>query len=129
DAAAGVFRQEIGDGGIVAQGVQQFDLGIGQLDEDRDDAMGRLIHRVGNLGPQGFPVKLRCRRQVRNGDGHMVQASNHVLMSLIYTLMTCTWVMGPVSRPVMVLAARRAATRMASASRSSSSTSRSLSFR
>src|SRR5262249_654433 len=56
DAALGVALQELGDRGILAEGLEQLDLGIRQRDEDRGDAVRRL--RLGSPDGRARPVPI-----------------------------------------------------------------------
>ena len=55
-ATGGMALEERGDGRLFAQRVQQLDLGIRELHEDGGDAVGRLLHRLGDARPQGIPI-------------------------------------------------------------------------
>ena len=77
-APGGVLLQEAGNRGLFAERLQQFDLGVGQFDEDD----GYAVLRQGLRGrdpqaPERAPVGAGSRFQVRHGDGDMVQAADH----------------------------------------------------
>src|SRR6056297_2737174 len=66
---------------FVAIGLQQFNLGIRQLDEYHGDAVVRQDLRRTHRGTERFAVGLRRCRQVRYDNGYVVQASKHVFSS------------------------------------------------
>jgi hypothetical protein len=77
DAARGVLFEETSDRRSVAQRIEQFDLGVGQFDEDDGHAMVRLVLRGADLGAQRVAILRRRGLEVGHGDGDMVQASDH----------------------------------------------------
>ena len=77
DSAAGIADQKIGNGRIGAEGFEQLDLAVGQVDEDDADAMFGLRHGRRNLGAQRLGIECRRGRQIRHGNGDMVQSSDH----------------------------------------------------
>ena len=72
DAACGVLVQKPLNGRVLAQRVQQLDLGVWQLDEDHGHAMVRLVLRCAHIGAQRIAVLVRCRFQIGHSDGYMV---------------------------------------------------------
>ena len=77
NAAIGVAFQKLGDRGVVAQGFEKLDLGVGQFDEHHRDAVLGLLGRFGDLGAQRVAIgRDRCV-QIAHGDGHVIETSDH----------------------------------------------------
>ena len=72
DTAGGVLIEEALDRTPLAKRIQQFDLGVGQLDENHCHTMVRQILRLLYTGAQGVPISANRSFQIRNRDGHMV---------------------------------------------------------
>ncbi|OHC43352.1 MAG: hypothetical protein A2092_18145 [Rhodobacteraceae bacterium GWE1_64_9] len=77
DATGRVLFQKPGDGRVFSQRVQQFHLGIRQVDEHHGHAMIGLVLRGADAGAQRVAVLRHRGFQIRHGDCHMVQASDH----------------------------------------------------
>ena len=81
--AGRVLLEKACDGRCVSQGLQQLDLGVGQIHEHHGHAMGGLCLRGGNRRPQHATVDLASRLEVGNGNRHVVQSSEHWHVSLL----------------------------------------------
>ena len=77
DTARRVAFEKAPDRRVVPQGVQQLDLGVLELDEDRGDAVGRHVDRLRDLGAEGVPVERARRLQVRHGNRDVVEPADH----------------------------------------------------
>ena len=76
-AAVRIPLQEFGDRGIRAQRMQQFDLRVGQFDEHDRHAVVGLGLRDGNACAQPLAIGPGGRFEIRDGDGDVVQFSDH----------------------------------------------------
>jgi hypothetical protein len=72
----------------MAQRIKQFDLGVGQRDENDGNAVVRLVLRRADSGAQGVAVKGDRGIEVGHRDGHMVQASDHPCLPFTLRLVT-----------------------------------------
>src|SRR6056297_13519 len=91
NAARGVLFQKAVDRAVLAQRIKQFDLSVGQFDEhDRDTVIGLVLRRA-DLGTKRAAILLGGSGEVRHGDGHMVEASDHgmILSSGLRLLWGC----------------------------------------
>src|SRR5713101_6234481 len=77
DAAVRIALEEFRDRRGRAQRLQEFDLGVGQRDEHRGDAMRRLRLRRRHLGAERLAVYRRRLGDVADRDRHMVEPSDH----------------------------------------------------
>jgi len=77
DATVGITLEELGDRRIVVQRLQQFDLGVGQRDEHRGDAVGGQRHLLGNLRPQRVAIDFRRLDDVAHRDGDVIETTDH----------------------------------------------------
>jgi hypothetical protein len=73
----GFFSRNPAIGLALAQGIEQFDLGVGQFDEDDGDTVVGFVLRRADLGAQRVAVLRRGGVEIRHRDGHMVQPSDH----------------------------------------------------
>ena len=81
DAAVRIALQELGDGRIRAERLEQLDLGVGQRDEHRGHAVGRLRHGGGYLRPERVAIDFAGLGDVAHRDGHMIEPSDHVFLA------------------------------------------------
>jgi hypothetical protein len=88
NAARGVLVEETLDRRVMAQRIKQFDLGVGQRDENDGNAVVRLVLRRADSGAQGVAVKGDRGIEVGHRDGHMVQASDHPCLPFTLRLVT-----------------------------------------
>src|SRR5262245_7227285 len=77
DSTVGIALEEFFDWGVGAQRLEKLDLGVGQRDKNRGHAMVELRHLVRNIGAQGIAINLRGFANVPNGDGNVIEATNH----------------------------------------------------
>jgi uncharacterized ferritin-like protein (DUF455 family) len=77
DAAVGIAREESRDRRLLAQRLQQLDLGIGQFNEHDRDAVRRQRLGGAHLGAHHVAIERRGLGEVGHGDGDMVQAADH----------------------------------------------------
>ncbi len=82
-AAGRVLFEERGDRRGFAERLEQFDLGVADVDEDDGDPMlGKRLRR-GHLGAQRLAIDGGGGGEVRHGDGDVVEASEHVLFLMV----------------------------------------------
>ena len=74
---AGFLARKPAIGECSPKRVQELDLGVGELDEDDGDAVGRLVLRRADPGAEGVAVLRRGAGEVGHGDGDMVEAADH----------------------------------------------------
>lgn len=72
DAAGGIFIEKFPDWRARPQGVQQLYLGIFKFNKNNGDAVLRLIHWFGHVGPQHVPVTGAGGSEVGDGNGDVV---------------------------------------------------------
>src|SRR5215217_1679403 len=72
-----MLGEEFGDGGIVAEGGHQLDLGVFQLDEDDGDAVVGEIAGVMHVGAEQVAVFCGGGGKVWDDDGDVVEAADH----------------------------------------------------
>ena len=89
-AAVGIALEEFRDRRIRAERLEQFDLGIGQHDENGGDAMLGLRHRLGHLGAERLAIGARRLFDVAHRDGDVIEPSDHLDSLRCYTVSTCT---------------------------------------
>lgn len=77
DTAGRVLFQKPRDGRSFPERRQKLYLGIGQFDENHGDPVVGFVLRRAHICAQRIGVKGGCRRQIRHGNGHMVQTSDH----------------------------------------------------
>ena len=77
DEFQSVARKELGNGRGFAERLKQFNLGIGQFDEHNRHPMFRQRLLGRHRGTQRILIKRRCCSQIRHGDCHMVQITDH----------------------------------------------------
>src|SRR5690606_25672932 len=75
NATLRILGEEAGDGRVFAEWLQQFDLGVAEIDEDGGHAVVRLRHGFRDLRIEFLAVGLRGRLDVRNGDGNVIERS------------------------------------------------------
>jgi hypothetical protein len=85
-AAVGIAFEEFCDRRVCAERLKQFDLGVGQGDEDRGHTMLRLRHRSGNLGPQSVAVDRGGLADIGHRDGDVIELADHFSKSPSCTL-------------------------------------------
>jgi len=68
-----VLVQEGGDGAFVAQGMQEFELRVAQVDEHHRHAVGGQVLRIADGRPQNVPVENSGLFEVGHDDGNVVQ--------------------------------------------------------
>ena len=78
DATRRVLFQKAIDRAVIAQRMQQFDLGVGQFDKDHGHPVIRFGLRRADLGAKRVAILIRRRIEIRHGDGHMVKTSDHL---------------------------------------------------
>src|SRR5690606_37307262 len=103
NAAVRIALQKGGDGRSVSERAQELDLGVGQFDEHRGDAVLRLIDRGRDLRSQRVAIDLGRSLEIGNGDGNVVQTSDHrtaLLSSFICSLSNAPSRVAP-PRPVL----------------------------
>ena len=80
-AAGRVLVEEGLDRRPLTQRVQQFDLAVVQFNKDDRDTVRRQILRLGHGGAQRIAIHRARGLQVRNGYRHMVQSTDHHIVS------------------------------------------------
>src|SRR5229473_729532 len=106
DAAVGIALQEFFERRSGSQRFEQLDLGIGQADEDRRDAVLGLRNHFGHAGAQDVPIDFGGLGDIAYCNGHVVEASDHSQSSPqnsaggvpAYTVKTWTWHIGFLSQ-------------------------------
>ena len=73
----GLRSRKAAIGEALAERAQQLDLGVGQLDEHRPDAVLDLVDGGRDAGAEHVPVGFCCGLQVGDGDGHVVEPADH----------------------------------------------------
>src|SRR6185437_2206204 len=97
DAAVGILLQELRDGRVFAERLQQFDLRVGKCDEHSRDPMLRLRDLRRHLGAQGVAINHGRLGDIADGDGDVVETTDHDcprIRQLHHTVNTCTWHIG-----------------------------------
>jgi len=101
DAARRIFGEKSLNGGTFAQGAEQLDFRVGQINENNRHAMVGFFPGGTDIGTQGSAV-LVCRRvQIRHGYGDVIQATDHG------NPCAASVFIGPVCRPGADLATRQ----------------------
>src|SRR5262245_3963890 len=138
DAAVRVALQELGDRRALPERLQELDLGVGQRDEHRGDAVVGLRHRGRHLGAERRAIDVGGLADIAHRDGDVIETSDHLLLTMRlcpftptlsptgrgsaqgerrprrYSASTCTWHMGFL--PQWTAMAERTAPRTASIS-------------
>ena len=83
NAAVGILFDELGDRRILAERLEKFDLGVGQLDKHDRHAMLGLRQRLRHLGAQRIAVDGRRLGEVLDRNRNMIEASDHSSVSVI----------------------------------------------
>src|SRR6266487_3474838 len=77
DTAVGIAFQEFLDRRGFAQRLEELDLGVGQADEHRGDAVLGLRDHLGYAGAQRVPIDFRGLRDIADRNGDVVEPSDH----------------------------------------------------
>ncbi len=77
DAARRVLVEETLDRRTFSEGVEQLDLGVGQLDEDDGYTVVGLVLWGADIGPEHVAVLRRSSLQIRHSNCHVVKSSDH----------------------------------------------------
>ena len=77
NTARRVLFEKARDGGALTQRIKQFDLGVGQRDEHNRHPVIRFVLRRAHLRAQRIAILRGRGLQIRDGDGDVVQASDH----------------------------------------------------
>src|SRR6516165_136875 len=89
DAAVGIALQEFCDRRLVAQRLDELDLGVGQRHEDGDNAMLGQRYGLRDLGTEGCAVDSGRLLGVLHSNRDMIEPTQHRLSST-QTSRTCT---------------------------------------
>ena len=77
DATLGIALEEFRDRRIVAQRLDELDLGIGQCHEHGDDPVLRQRHGLRDLGAESRAVDLRRLLGIPDRDRYMIEPAEH----------------------------------------------------
>ena len=79
-AARRSLLEEGGNRRILAKRLEKFDLGVFEFNEDDGHTMFGKRLRLGHLGAERIAIACGRGREIRNGDGNVIDAAEHVFL-------------------------------------------------
>src|SRR6476619_4241923 len=80
DAAVRIALEEFRDRGVLAERLEQLDLGVRQRDEHRVHTVIRLRHHGGDIRAERIAVKLGSLGNIADRNGDVVETADHLYL-------------------------------------------------